>query len=495
MWQGDARRPILLYVAGATLAVGPNISTVRGLADLSAARPPEHPPLVAIGVDHRQQEWCARLALTDASLHKLLASLAADPWIAEAAALVTCNRVELYAVPGTAAQATASAPPLPAVDRLTTVLLNTAGLEADAQPPLSHYDGTRVADHLARVACGLESMLFGETEILGQVAGAAESAQQAGSLGPTLRLLFQHAVSAGKRARTQTAVSRHALSVSALAVNHAESLVPDLTTTTIAVIGTGLAARLVLGALKTRNAAQVTVVSRDLERARHEADSWGADAAAFDDLDTVLTGTRVAFCATDGHGVIGADLIADVVARRAERKSDSDRDGDAQLLLVDIAAPRNVAAGVAALPGVAVRGMADLGGESERALALRRKEVPQVEAIVAAERGAFLAALRELRAHPVIAALRTRAEQVRQRELQRSLDEVQRSQQQVGGDANSDAVRRQLDKLSRSIVNQLLHQPTVRLRAAAENGSWDEHDRVVRHLFELDPQPEPDPTE
>ena len=485
-------------MAGATLAVGPNLSTVRGLADLSAARPPEHPPLLAIGIDHRQQEWCARLALTDASLHQLLASLAADPGIAEAAALVTCNRVELYAVPstavpGTAAQATASAPPLPAVDRLTTVLLNTAGLEADAQPPLSHYDGTRVADHLARVACGLESMLLGETEILGQVAGAAESAQQAGSLGPTLRLLFQHAVSAGKRARTQTAVSRHALSVGTLAVNHAESLVPDLATTTIAVIGTGLAARLVLGALKTRNAAQVTVVSRDLERARHEADSWGAGAAAFDDLDTVLTGTRVAFCATDGHGVIGADLIADVVARRAERKSD--RDGDAQLLLVDIAAPRNVAAGVAALPGVAVRGMADLGGESERALALRRKEVPQVEAIVAAERGAFLAALRELRAHPVIAALRTRAEQVRQRELQRSLDEVQRSQQQVGGDANSDAVRWQLDKLSRSIVNQLLHQPTVRLRAAAENGSWDEHDRVVRHLFELDPQPEPDPTE
>ena len=425
-------------------------------------RVPDDPLLVAIGVDHRDQEWCSRLALTDASLQRLLAALTADPELTESAVLATCNRVEIFAV---AADVRRQRPqPTAPTARLTTHLLEAAGLDPAAQAPVSRFHGPEAARHLSRVACGLESMVLGETEILGQVAAAAETAQRAASIGPTLRLLFQHAVRAGKRARTETAISRHALSVGALAVSHAEGLVPDLASAPIAVVGTGLAARLVLAALKTRNAAQVTVVSRDPARARREADNWGAAAASWSDLGTVLAETSVAFTATDGHAVIGSELVTG---------------GGAQLLLVDIAAPRNVAAEVEALPGVTVCGIADLGEESERALALRRKEVPTVEAIVAAEHEAFLAAQLELRAHPLIAALRQRADQVRERELQRAL-------RQLDGADRGDAMREQLDRLSRSIVNQLLHQPTARLRAAAENGNWDEHARVVRNLFDLD---------
>ena len=445
------------------------LSTVTIEATLPEARAPQNPPLVAIGVDHRDQEWCSRLALTDASLHQLLADLTADPGFAESAVLATCNRVEVYAVPSATPQ------PLPPVAQLSKRLLQAAALDPSLQPPLAHYDGGAAARRLARVACGLESMVLGETEILGQVADAAEAAHEASSIGPTLRLLFQHAVRAGKRARGETAISRHALSVGALAVNHAESLVPDLATERLAVIGTGLGARLVLSALKTRNAAQVSVVSRDLARARAEAHSWGADAYSWADLGTVLAGTRVAFCATDGDGVVDATAVI---------AATSDRSDHADLVLVDLGAPPNVAAGALNLPGVVVRRLADLGEESERALSLRRKEVPGVEAIVTAECEAFLTAHLELRAHPVIAALRLRADEVRERELERALREV-------NGAGGGELVRRQLEKLSRSIINQLLHEPTTRLRAAAENGNWDEHARVVRNLFDLEhPQSE-----
>jgi glutamyl-tRNA reductase len=418
--------------------------------------------LVAISVDHRNQEWCSRLSLTDASVHALLADLNAHSGFAEAAVLATCNRVELYAV--TAASPPSTTPSATLANRL----LHAAGLDSGLSPPLTEYVGAAAAHHLARVASGLESMLLGETEILGQVAAAADAAVVAASSGPTLRLLFQHAVRAGKRSRTETAISRHALSVGALAVNHAEKLVPDLAAVAVTVIGTGLGARLVLAALKTRNAAQVTIVSKDPLRARAEADSWGATAASRDDIVEVLGKSRVAFTATDGDAVIDRAYVTAAVADRAA--------GD-ELLLIDIAAPSNVGPGVAQLPHVTLRGLADLGEESARALALRRQEVPAVEAIVDHETAAFLASQREARAHPVVAAWRRQAEDVRERELERALRELNG----IGPE-----VRDRIAQLSRSIVNNLLHEPTARLRAAGENGTWEEHSRVIRGLFGLD---------
>ena len=411
--------------------------------------------LVAIGIDYREQEWCSRLALTEAAAQRLLAELAAEATLAEAAVLATCNRVELYAVlaAGEAGQAA-----------LLGHLLHAAGVAPDVRPPLTARAGAEVVRHLARVACGLESLVIGETEVLGQVAAALDGSAARAAAGPAIAELFRAAVRAGKRARTETGISRHALSLGGLAVRHAASLCADLERRRIAVIGSGTAAEQVLSSLPAGARQGLTIVSRDGPRAASAAARWGGRPALIGDLPAVLAAADVAFTATDG-----ADLIT---ARTLHGR----RGGDALLLVVDIAAPPNVAREVAEVPGVRVIGMTELSAASERAQARRERERPAVERIVAEEVADFERRAREARARPLVAVLHRRAEQTRRRLVETTLQQI--------GDLD-DGARERIDQLTRTLVNTLLHEPTTRIRSAATDGAWEEYERVARDLFDL----------
>lgn len=410
--------------------------------------------LVAIGIDYHEQEWCSRLALTEASVERLLDRLDAEPTLSEAAVLATCNRVELYAV--LAVRETGK-------EVLVRDLLKTAGVFPADRPPLTARAGAEVLRHLARVACGLESLVIGETEILGQVAVALEGPVARATAGPAIGELFRAAIHAGKRARTETEISRHALNVGSLAVRHATSLIGDLGRRRIAMVGTGAGAQQVLSSLPARARNGLTIVSRERSRAEAVALRWGGVAALRGDLQEVLKTVEVVFTATDG-----ADLVTvQTVQNRADGR---------ELLVVDISAPPNVSDGVHELPDVKVVRMTDLDAAMDQALARRKGERRAVERIVEEEVRGFERWAFEQRATPIVRALYQRAEQTRNRLAQSTYE-------QIG--VLDEGSRERIDKLTRTLTNSLLHEPVTRIRSAAADGAWEEYERIARDLFGL----------
>lgn len=405
--------------------------------------------LVMIGVDHHQQRWCSRLALTETAVDRLLGVVAADSAVEEAAALYTCNRVELYGVA--------------AADTLRAHLMVAAGMKLVERPSIVTRTGAEALRHLARVAGGLESLVIGETEILGQVAAALERAQAAGSAGPVIVEMFRTAVRAGKRARTETVISHHALSIGGLAVRHAASLVGDLGRRRIVMVGTGAGSQQVLGSLPAAARDTLTIVSRDRSRADAAAERWGGRSALRSDLQRVLAEAEVAFTATDGADLITAKMLQGGT-------------GGHSLVIVDIAAPPNVALDAVEAPGTTVVGMADLDAAADQALACRERERPAVESIVAEEVAAFERWTDQQQATPLVKALHQRAEQMRRRLVATACEQI--------GDLDEDT-RECIDRMTRILVNSLLHEPTARIRSASTDGTWEEYERVARNLFDL----------
>lgn len=410
--------------------------------------------LVALGIDYHEQEWCSRLALTEGAAEQLLSELAREEALDEVAVLSTCNRVELYAV---------SADDVAAHTVLLRCLMHASGVDITEKPPLTKYSGVEVLRHLARVACGLESMVIGETEILGQVAAAIDRSTTRTAAGPIIVELFRIAVRAGKRARTETGISRHALSMGSLSVRHAASLTDGLERQRIVVLGTGVGAQQVLSNLPDSARGDLTIVSRERSRAEIMAQRWGGQAVLQSDLEKVLATGDVIFTATEGVDLITAQALRG-------------RDSGHKLLIVDISAPSNVASDVASLLGVEVVSMADLDAAVDHALVRRKGERSSVERIIAEEVISFERWTFEQRAIPLVRELRQYADQTRRRLLEAACEQI--------GALDVD-VRERVEKLTQSIVNSLLHKPTMRIRSAATDDAWEEYERFARDLFDL----------
>ena len=395
--------------------------------------------LVVVGTSHRDAPLAhrERLRLDDERAADLVRRVAVDGH--EAVALSTCNRTELY-VAGRDAR-------------------RRADLGAGAAT--YRYEGEQAAKHLFRVAAGLDSLVAGETQILGQVRAAHALALEVGASGRTLNRLFQQAVEAGRRVRTETAVARHPVSVPSVAVELVRRELGDLSRLRALVVGTGSMAQLVALNLLHRGVGSLTVAGRTGSRAAELALRLDAEWLRLDDLAHGLEDVDVVFSATSAPEHV---VTPRHVGSRAR-----------PLLLVDLAVPRDVDPDVSLLPGCTIRDLDDLEDVAASSLERRLGEVPRAEAIVAEEAVLFVAWQRELAAAPAIASLRRRAEEIRAAELARAAGRL--------ADL-SPAERRSVESLTAQIVAKLLHAPTVRAKEAARRDENMYADALL-HLFAL----------
>ena len=416
--------------------------------------------IVVIGVNHRTGSLplLERLAIPADAHGKAIAGLIARQTIREAAVLSTCNRTEIYAVAERFHGAYAD---------IRDFFCDLAGLGADELHPhlYSQHDEAAVT-HLFEVAAGLDSAVLGESEILGQVRMAWETAQAEGGAKATLNLLFRHAIETGKRARTETSIGRGTASVSHAAVEMATERLGSLSGRRVLVVGAGEMGEGVAAALVNAGANNIGVVNRTLERADQLAQRIGGGVVAFDHLSDALSNADVLLTCTGAGGtLIDVELLTRARAVSA-----------GPLLIVDIAVPRDVAADVVSLPDVTLLNLDDLRDWAGRALVLRAEEAQHVDRIVAEEVERFVVETTSRQAAPLVAQLRQRAEEIRRAELDRfsarlgSLDESQR-----------DAV----DAVTKGIIAKLLHNPSVRLKDDAGTPQGERNADSVRDLFDL----------
>jgi len=417
--------------------------------------------VVAIGLNHRTVplDLLERMTIPASELPKALHDVRTRTHVSEAVVLSTCNRTEVYAVAERFHGAYAD---------IRDALGEIAHLapEAFADHLYVHYDVDAVR-HLFAVAAGLDSAVLGESEILGQVRSAWEVAQGEDATGATLNLLFRHAVETGKRARTETTISHHTTSISQAAVAMAVDRLGHLTGRSVLVLGAGEMGEGMATSLLGAGAGSVLVANRTWDRAVEVADRVGGRAvrlaelpAAMRTVDVLLTSTGATSLMVDHADLEGA------MADRAGRP----------LLVVDIAVPRDVDPSAADIPGVTLLDMDDLRRFTETGLQGRRAEVASVRTIVDAEVDRFLDTRSAREAAPLVAELRTRAEQLRQVELERfraRLDHL---------DARD---RETVEALTRGLLGKLLHEPTVRLKDAAATPRGDRLADALRDLFDL----------
>jgi glutamyl-tRNA reductase len=402
--------------------------------------------LIALGISHRTApvEQREKATLSEAGTRALLRELIASGPVAEAVALSTCNRTEVYV---------ASPDPAGAEEAIACALVAHSSI-APGELACARYAlrEDRAAAQVFRVAAGLDSMVVGESEIQGQVRAAWRIAAEEGSSGRVLDRLFRQALEVGKRVRSATRIGAGPASVSAAAVELAQQTVGDLADRRVLVLGAGRAAERTALALVQHGARDVVVVSRTAAGARELGRRFGGRGAGFDTLAEELAGADIVIASTGApHPVLRSAEVASAMSSRAGRP----------LAIVDIAVPRDVEAAVASIAGVALFDIDDLEAVVEATINGRLAEARRGEEHVLVAVRAFAAWRRGLLAAPAIAALRSRAEEIRRAELDRFQDQWE---------GVSEADRRLLETLTTRIVNKLLHEPTERLRAAAEAG-------------------------
>jgi len=415
-----------------------------------------------LGINHTTASVSLRerLAFNDDNVRAALARLGCgglEDAFSELVILSTCNRIELYAVT-----------PRINPDHLKLFLSEARGVPADEfTPHLYHFHDEKAIRHLVRVASGLDSLVLGEPQILGQVTNALEQARGAGSVGPLLSRLFQRAIHAGKRARTETHIARNPASVSSLAASLAEKSVPDIANSQIVILGAGEMATLAVEALRKRGASKVLVLNRTLERAESLAKRWQAASSTFEQLEEALSAADVLISSTGApHTIINSGMVARIMNERTFRP----------LVMIDIAVPRDIDVKCNDLPGVIVHDMDSLHVCLEHSLAQREAEVPLVETILLEEESKFLEFFKSLDMLPLISDLRQQAETIRQAELNKTLRRLP--------DLN-EAERARIEALTQALVKKLLNTPTNRLRAQANTPAAPEYASVARTLFGL----------
>ncbi len=371
--------------------------------------------------------------------------------------LSTCNRVEIYAASN---QATFT--------ELEAFLVEARSVERDEFTAhlYRHKDGES-ARHLFGVAAGLDSLVVGEPQILGQVARALELARGQNTAGPVLNRLFQSAIHTGKRARAETAISRNPASVSSLAASLVERLVHPIAEARVVVLGAGGMAELAVEALRKRGVHHILVVNRTLERAETLAKRWQAEASTFERLDEALSAADVLVSSTGApHIIVTAGMIHRAMQARPERP----------LALIDIAVPRDIDPDAADIPHVKLIDMDGLNAQLEESLARRLNEAPHARAIIEEELFEFEDFLKSMEILPIIADIRRQAESIRAVELEKTL-------RRMPGLTNAE--RDRIEAMTQALVKKLLHAPTRRLHAEAACPHAPEYAVVARTLFDL----------
>ena len=419
--------------------------------------------LLALGVSHKTADVALRerLALPEGRAAAFLGELVARPEIREAVAISTCNRTEVYLVVGDAVEAESAA-------------LASMSRQASVRPTelvdaiYSLRDGDAVA-HLFEVVAGLDSMIVGEAEVQGQVKRAYELALVEGVTGPISNRLFRDALAAGKRARTETGISRSQTSVSSVAVELARATLGELDDRGVLVIGAGENAELAARALHERGVRTVFVANRRYDRAIGLAQRFGGTAVRFDDMLPALIEADIVVSSTASpHQIVGSAELAEVMRRRDERP----------LLVIDIAVPRDIDPAVRELPGVTLYDMDDLAREVARNLGTREAEAEKARRILEEETERFARWRASLEVVPTISALRERGDRIVEQILRENSGRWT---------SLSDEDRERVEVLARAVVSRLLHEPTLRLKGASADGAAYVYVQALRELFGLEP--------
>ena len=418
--------------------------------------------ILSLGLNHTSApvHLRERLAFNEdqirAALSRLFCGQTQSP-LAELIIISTCNRIEIYAASNQLAY-----------PELEALLSDSRGVPMDElHPYLYRFKDVDAARHLFDVAAGLDSLVIGEPQILGQITRALELARGQNAAGPTLNRLFQAAIHAGKRARTETGISRNPASVSSLAASVAEKTLGHISTASVVVLGAGEMAELTVEALRKRGIEKIRVVNRTLERAQALAERWGAESATFESLQELLCEADILISSTGApHTVVSAQLVYEAMRWRAGRA----------LVLIDIAVPRDIDPDAADIPHVKLFDIDGLNAQLEDSLTRRMDEVPQVKRILAEELSEFEGYLKSLEMLPIIADIRQQAESIRLTELEKTLRRMPDL---------TDAQRERIEALSHSLVKKILDRPTRRLRAESACPHAPAYATVARTLFDL----------
>ena len=423
---------------------------------VSPSRP--EPALLLVGTDFRCSpiELREKVSYSKHETEETLVHLLARPEVAEAFLLSTCNRTEIYVQPRDEERAYRAALEMVFFSRVP---------ELERPGRLYVKRNGEAARHLLAVAAGLESMVLGEPEILGQVKQASALAEAVGAGGAIMKRLLRSAAAAGRRSRQETAISSGAVSLGYAVVELARNIFSGLEECQVLLIGAGEIARSVARPVVERGARELKVANRSAERARQFQEEFpAAEILSFEERLAAAVTADVVIAST------GAD--EPVLTRRQIQQAMSRRPGR-PLLVVDLGVPRNVEPSASRVENVFLHTIDSLDHLIQRNLKRRKEEAPRVEEIIDQELAHFRTWFRGLEAEPLIARLQKQAENIRRQELAEALA-------RFPADTHED-----LERLTRSLVRKILHHPSNRLRARDGGEDLSRLD-LVRELFHLD---------
>ena len=414
--------------------------------------------VLVVGISHRTAPVALleRVALDVDGVNKLLGDVVACEHVTESTVIATCNRLEIYAD----------------VDRfhgsvedVSRLLVERAGESTDSILPhlYVHYDDGAVS-HLFHVAAGLDSMALGEGQILGQTRNALRRAQEQGTVGPALNVLFQQALRVGKRSRAETDIDLAAPSLVGAALARIDDALGGLTGKRVLILGAGSMAGLATATVSRGGASEITVVNRTATNAERLAREYAARSAPLADLAVELGRADLVIACTGASGI----LVTSATMQTA-------RPGGEPLAIIDLALPHDVDPDVGDLPGITLVSLADLADDLRDSDAGR--EVEGVRRIVGQEVTAFLSARRQASVTPTVVALRSMATAVVEAEMERLAARLPDL---------DDAARAEVLQSVRRVADKLLHQPTVRVKELANETGAVSYAAALAELFALD---------
>jgi len=414
--------------------------------------------LLALGANHKTAPLPLRekLALPDGRAARVLTELVEHEAIHEAVAISTCNRTELYLV---------VADPVEAENVALGILSRQAGLRpTELLGAIYSLRGSAAVEQLFSVTAGLDSMIVGEAEVQGQVRRAYEAALAADTTGPLTNRLFSAALQTGRRVRSETKIGEGRTSVSTVAVDLAKDVVGHLADREVVIVGAGETSELTAQALATEGVATIFVANRHADRARSLAERFGGTTLSLDHLPRQLQTADIVVASTASpHSIVTADALSEVILARGGRP----------LVFIDLAVPRDIDPDCAELPGVSVYDMDDLQGVVARNLEVRAEEAMLAERVVEDEIQRFAKWLGQLDVVPTVAALRRRGDEI--------VDELL-AQNANRWESLSEKDRERVEALAHAVAQRLLHEPTLRMKAAGGHGRL----QLIRELFGLD---------
>lgn len=422
--------------------------------------------IAVIGLSHKTApvEVREKLSIPETEIQNAITQLCSGTYTQEVGILSTCNRLEIYVVTNEMQ---------PGIKEVTQFLSNSSKVPLKQLRPhlfiLLHEDSIM---HLMRVAAGLDSLVLGEGQILAQVKQTYKLGQKYKGIGRILNRLFKQAVTAGKRVRTETSIGTGAVSISSAAVELAQMKLEDLSNYRVAIVGAGKMSKLLVQHLLAKGANNISIINRSVGRAQDLVNSFkDADINVYSmlEMDQVIGKSNLVFTSTGA-----TELILD------KAKLEKILDPLQAIMLVDISVPRNIATNVSKLPNVRCFNVDDLKAVVAQNQESRRQMAMEAEVLLEEEVEAFDVWWKSLETVPTINSLRQKIETIREQELEKALSRL--------GSEFAEKHQEVIEALTRGIVNKILHDPMVQLRAQQDIETRRHAMETLQLLFNLEPE-------